>query len=86
MSNGTPQWSESDLSEFNDSDTDQAKIGREVWVPCRICWGIFERVRLTARYCNNCGRGFCEGEHGSFAGGRVAMCVRCYSRTGSGLA
>lgn len=79
-------WGASDLSEYDDSNTDQTKIGRTVWVPCRICWAIFNRVRLTARYCGTCGRGFCEGEHGSFTGRGPGVCVRCYRSRGRGLA
>jgi hypothetical protein len=54
-------------------------IAGEPWVECYICREIFKRKRETARYCNICGHGFCEGEHGTFEGGRFGLCVRCYS-------
>jgi len=60
------EWSESYLADFDPADTDEAKIKRTIWVPCRICWRLFERLRLTARYCHQCHEGFCEGEHGRF--------------------
>jgi hypothetical protein len=65
---------------------DDVLIGAGKWVPCRICWDIFMRLRLTARYCNTCKRGFCEGEHGNFTGGGGGVCVRCFSRKGMQLA
>jgi hypothetical protein len=77
---GIKPWSTSDIGDFDLADTDEAKIGREVWVPCRLCRQIFLRLRLTARYCGTCKRGFCEGEHGSFTGRGPAVCVRCYRR------
>jgi len=52
------------------------------WATCWFCENIFRRRRETARYCYQCGRGFCEGEHGSFAaaGGRppLPFCVNCW--------
>lgn len=75
------KWATSDVSDFDPDDTDEHKIGRQLWVPCRICRQIFLRIRLTARYCGTCKRGFCEGEHGSFTGRGPAVCVRCYRRT-----
>ena len=59
-------WSESYLAKFDPKDTDEDKIKRFIWVPCRTCWRLFERIRLTARYCYECHEGFCEGEHGRF--------------------
>ena len=47
-------------------------------VPCRMCQSIFGRVRFMERYCANCKRAFCEGEHGGFRS-RGGFCVRCYS-------
>jgi hypothetical protein len=47
-----------------------------------LCRQIFWRIRLTGRYCHICERGFCEGEHGSFAGREMAVCVRCYKAAG----
>lgn len=43
---------------------------------CWICAKVFGRLRPTERYCQQCGRGFCEGEHGSFAQ-RRGLCVIC---------
>ena len=77
------EWSASDVSDFDPDRTDKSKIlDDKVWVPCRICRQMFLRIRLTARYCNTCGRGFCEGEHGSFPGRGPAVCVRCYKAAG----
>ena len=78
-----PAWSTSDISDFDPDDSDEAKIKRQIWVPCRICRQIFLRLRLTARYCATCSRGFCEGEHGNFVGRGVGVCVRCYRRAQS---
>jgi hypothetical protein len=66
---------------FNPENTDKAKINSGSWVPCRICWDVFGRLNLTARYCDSCERGFCEGNHGNFTGGRAGVCVRCFSRS-----
>lgn len=66
----------SDLSAYDENDTDEAKILDHVWVPCRLCAKAFQRVRLTRRYCAECHHAFCEGEHGSFATGR-GLCVQC---------
>jgi hypothetical protein len=60
-------WETTDTREFDPEDTDANKIGRGIIVPCRICWTLFGRVRLTVRYCYECKEGFCEGEHGRFA-------------------
>lgn len=46
------------------------------WVNCWICEKAFARKRETARYCNRCDRGYCEGEHGNFAYGK-GTCVIC---------
>jgi hypothetical protein len=70
-------WSASDLTEFDPLDTDKVKIGRLVWVPCRVCWAFFGRARLTDRYCMTCERAYCEGEHGAFVKHGPAFCVRC---------
>lgn len=45
---------------------------------CVFCEQIFKRLRGTLRYCNQCGRAFCEGEHGTFAGGRGGVCIKCF--------
>lgn len=75
-------------SMFVDSpiENDAARIGAGDWVSCRICWDVFMRRRLTARYCNTCKRAFCEGEHGNFTGRGGGVCVRCFSRNGMQLA
>lgn len=75
----------SDL-EWDDSNTDEQKIltRQKEYVPCRICREIFQRVRMTLRYCNTCKRGFCEGEHGNFVGGGRGVCVRCYKKSQNG--
>lgn len=67
---------EIDLSQFSKDDDDRQKIQRGLWVPCRICNNAFRRVRLTMRYCGDCGAAFCEGEHGNFSHGR-GRCVQC---------
>jgi hypothetical protein len=46
------------------------------WADCWICLEVFRRRRQTLRYCHNCERGFCEGEHGNFSRG-VGTCVIC---------
>ena len=59
--------------------TGEQKIKAGGWVPCWICEEVFRRKRETARFCNKCKRGFCEGEHGNFAYG-VGTCVVCGAR------
>ncbi len=46
------------------------------WADCWICYEVFRRRRQTLRYCHNCERGFCEGEHGNFSRG-VGTCIVC---------
>jgi len=76
-------WNDADVSAFDPQRTDKIKILEDkTWVPCRLCRQIFWRIRLTGRYCHICERGFCEGEHGSFAGREMAVCVRCYKAAG----
>jgi hypothetical protein len=41
---------------FDPQKTDKVKIDAGAWVPCRICWDVFMRLSLTARYCANCER------------------------------
>jgi len=67
-------------------EDDRTLSGKQIisagdWADCYICEQIFKRKRLTKRYCSNCHNAFCEGEHGNFEGGRVAVCVRCFSST-----
>lgn len=66
-----------DLSDYDESYTDEAKIKDGIAVPCRICVDAFRRVRLTWRYCATRHKGFCEGEHGNFARGGRGCCVIC---------
>lgn len=47
--------------------TDKERIAKGQWANCWICEKVFQRKRETRRYCSVCERGFCEGEHGSFA-------------------
>jgi hypothetical protein len=54
----------------------RGKIESGSWVNCWICEDVFQRRRETRRYCLNCDRGFCEGEHGNFAYGK-GTCVIC---------
>ena len=68
-----------DLSPFNPAEDDAVKIDGGKWVPCCICREIYGRIRLTVRFCASCRRAFCDGEHGRFAQGQRAFCVRCYS-------
>lgn len=79
-------FTEADFERYDRGDTDEKKILiRKTLVPCRICWDIFGRVRLTLRFCGSCKRAFCEGEHGNFTGRGPAVCVRCFTRSGSQL-
>jgi hypothetical protein len=70
------EWTSFDLGPYDVGNTDQQKIENQMWVPCRICWTVFARVRLTARYCNQCLQGFCDGEHGNMPGGS-GICLVC---------
>jgi len=59
---------------------DKEKIERGKFVNCYICENMFLRIRQTKRYCNKCENGFCEGEHGSFTGGNIGVCVCCNTK------
>jgi hypothetical protein len=48
----------------------------ENYKPCVLCKSAFGRIRLTNRYCYDCGNAFCDGEHGNFAK-NVGKCVIC---------
>lgn len=65
-----------DLSKYDKSHEDKEKIGEGFAVPCRICEEVFSRIRLTWRYCEDCGRAFCEGEHGTFAFHNRGRCLQ----------
>jgi len=56
--------------------TDKDRIEKGKWVNCWICETVFRRKRETKRYCSVCERGFCEGEHGSFAFHK-GTCIIC---------
>ena len=51
-------------------------IEKGEWATCWICEEVFRRRIETKRYCATCGRGFCEGQHGSFAQ-RQGKCIIC---------
>jgi hypothetical protein len=84
MTDATDKWLTNDLTDYDEKRTDKDKIEKHIWVPCRMCIELFMRVRLTGRYCNNCERAFCEGEHGTFR--KVGVCARCYDKKDTDLA
>lgn len=55
------------------------RIEEGKWADCWLCTEVFRRRRQTARYCQWCERGFCEGEYGSFAYGK-GTCLICGAR------
>lgn len=59
-----------------DEKTAKEIIEGEGWATCWICEKVFRRRLETKRYCAKCDRGFCDGQHGSFAYGR-GTCVVC---------
>jgi hypothetical protein len=59
--------------------TAKSRIERGEWADCWICLEVFRRRRQTMRYCNSCERGFCEGEHGTFAR-NIGQCIICGRR------
>jgi hypothetical protein len=78
------EWTESYIGEFDSAYTDKERLVDKIWVPCRLCWSIFKRLRLTAQYCHECHHGFCEGEHGSFDEKKNQFCCALHhSRTPS---
>ena len=73
-------WANADTGPYDQQKTDETKIrDQDIAVPCRLCENAFRRLRLTLRYCYDCKRGFCEGEHGNFAprAPGVGRCVQC---------
>jgi len=70
-------WENADYGPFDLERDDREKINAKIAVPCRLCENAFRRLRLTLRYCMECKRGFCEGEHGNFSTQRSARCVQC---------
>lgn len=61
----------------SEKETDREIIEDDRWATCWICEDVFRRKRGTKRYCDECGRGFCEGEHGSFAQQNRGLCLEC---------
>lgn len=57
---------------------DKEKTYPNGWVKCYICDEVFKRKRETKRYCNNCKQAACEGEHLTFQGRKIAICIPCY--------
>ena len=51
-------------------------IAEGEWAECWICEEVFRRRRQTRRYCYDCERGFCEGEHGTLAW-KKGTCIIC---------
>ncbi len=68
-------WENAYYGKYDPNDTDEAKILRDIAVPCRLCEAAFRRLRMTLRFCATCHHGFCEGEHLNFAGGGRGRCV-----------
>ena len=56
----------------------KAMIEKGEWVECWICRDVFKRRTMTRRYCYHCDRGFCEGQHGTFEGRGIGVCLGCY--------
>ena len=67
------------VNQTKESLSDKDKINEGEWVNCYICEDAFRRKRETKRYCNDCHRGACQGEHGNFAY-NVFKCVICGRR------
>ena len=70
-------WANADYGPYDETNTDRMKIENHTPVPCRLCENAFRRLTLTMRYCSECNRGFCEGEHGNFSAGGRGRCVQC---------
>jgi hypothetical protein len=62
------------LGPFDQNNTDEQRINNDQFVPCRICEAVFGRITLTRRYCAECHKGFCEGQHGTFVRHR-GICI-----------
>jgi hypothetical protein len=69
-------WGQAEMGP-NPREGDRERINAGHAVPCCTCEAAFRRLRLTTRYCNLCGGGFCEGEHLTFAGPGFARCIHC---------
>ena len=46
------------------------------WYACDLCT-LFNKMTLTQRYCQFCGRHFCDGVHGTFLPNGPGICVVC---------
>jgi len=69
-------WADADLSPFDRTNTDRAKIDAGHPVPCRLCEAVYRVLTLTMRYCAVCEQGYCQQSHGGWVGRRGA-CVQC---------
>jgi hypothetical protein len=58
--------------------TGKERIESGKWAKCYICEEVFKRKRKTKRYCNQCEGAVCEGEHLTFQGRKIAICIQCY--------
>lgn len=47
---------------------------------CYICKEVFDRIRITGRFCSHCDKWFCAEEHGSYSGGRIAFCLMHHTK------
>ena len=76
----SPDEIKTDLTGWNAEKDDKKKIadGR-LFVPCRICEAVLQRIRLTRIYCQHCKMAFCTGEHGLWRD--VFVCVICVVKT-----
>ncbi len=63
------------------SETDEGRVDQGGWSDCWVCEGVFRRRTQTRRYCARCGRGFCEGWHGTLDRG-YGTCVICWADAG----
>jgi hypothetical protein len=68
-------WADADLTPFDPSNTDKAKIEAGHPVPCRLCEAVFRVLMLTTRYCSTCEQGYCQPSHGGWVGRRGA-CIQ----------
>lgn len=49
---------------------------------CYICEQVFGRQREATHYCRQCGRGYCQGEHGISSGEEGGLCIACSEISG----
>ncbi|PYN95489.1 MAG: hypothetical protein DMD89_19465 [Candidatus Rokuibacteriota bacterium] len=69
-------WANADLSPFDRSNTDKAKIEADHPVPCRLCEAAYRVLTLTMRFCATCEQGYCQPSHGGWVG-RRGSCIQC---------